>query len=212
MFTVQCDFDDTIVTGNIAKSLLDTFASKEWRFIEDLYLAGKITVEESNRREFALLNVTNQVIRAHVLEIAKLRSGFFEFVEYCTRKGLNFSIVSNGVDLYIEPVLRNHFLPAIQLHSAHGKITESGISLSYLGPDGIECQDAFKLAWLRYFKSQGRRVIYVGDGDSDIVAALEADYVIARDSLEDHFRSAGLGYFGFNNFYDVRQAIDSILI
>ena len=212
MLTVQCDFDDTIVTGNVGKSLLNAFASEKWRAIENLYSTGEITVEETNRRQFALLNVTKQTIEDHVLETAELRPGFPEFLEHCASTGLNFSVVSNGVDLYIEPALRSLFSSTAQLHSAHGKITENGISISYLDPYGIDCHDAFKLSWLRYFKSQGQEVIYIGDGKSDISAALEADYVIATSSLEDYFRSERLNYFEFKDFYDVRQAIDRILI
>jgi len=212
MFTVQCDFDDTIVTGNVGKSLLNAFASEKWRAIENLYSTGEITVEETNRRQFALLNVTKQTIEDHVFETAELRPGFPEFLEHCASTGLNFSVVSNGVDLYIEPALRSLFSSTAQLHSAHGKITENGISISYLDPYGIDCHDAFKLSWLRYFKSQGQEVIYIGDGKSDISAALEADYVIATSSLEDYFRSERLNYFEFKDFYDVRQAIDRILI
>ena len=212
MFTVQCDFDDTIVTGNVGKSLLNAFASEKWREIENLYSIGGITVEEANRREFALLDVTKQTIEDHVFETAKLRPGVPEFIRYCASTGLKFSVVSNGVDLYINPALRRLISSTVELYSAHGKITEHGISISYLDPYRIDCQDAFKLSWLRYFKSQGQEVIYIGDGKSDISAALEADHVIARSSLGDYFRSEGLGYFEFNDFYDVRQAIDTILI
>ena len=212
MFTVQCDFDDTIVTGNIAKSLLNAFGSAKWCAIENLYSTGEITVEESNRRQFALLNVTKQTIEDHVFKTAELRPGFPEFLEHCARTGLNFSVVSNGMDLYIEPALRSLFSSMAQIHSAHGKITENGISISYLDPYGIDCKNAFKLSWLRYFKSRGQKVIYIGDGESDISAALEADYVIATSSLEDYFRSERLHYFEFKDFYDVGQAVDRILI
>jgi len=212
MFTVQCDFDDTLVTGNVGHSLLHAFASAKWCDIESLYSTGEITVEETNRRQFALLNVTKQTIDEHVFETAKLRPGVPEFIQNCASIGLNFSVVSNGVDLYIEPALRNLTSSRVELHSAHGQITENGISISYLDPYGIDCLDAFKLSWLRYFKSQGQEVIYIGDGKSDISAALEADYVIATSSLEDYFRSERLAYFAFNDFYDVRQAIDTILI
>ena len=74
MFTVQCDFDDTIVTGNACQSLLNAFASAKWCDIESLYSTGEITVEETNRREFALLNITKQTIEDHVFETAELRS------------------------------------------------------------------------------------------------------------------------------------------
>ena len=211
MFTVQCDFDDTIVTGNVGKSLLNAFASAKWRAIENLYSKGEITVEETNRREFALLNVTKQTLEEYVFETAELRPGVPEFIQHCASTGLNFRVVSNGVDLYIEPALRSLISSTVELHSAHGTVTVNGISISYLDPFGIDCPDAFKLSWLRYFKSQGQEVIYIGDGKSDISAALEADYVIATSSLKDYFRSEGLGCFEFNDFYDVRQAVDAIL-
>ena len=55
MYTVQCDFDDTIIIGNLSRELINVFALERWQDIEAEYTAGQLTVEESNRRQFALV-------------------------------------------------------------------------------------------------------------------------------------------------------------
>ena len=55
MFTIQCDFDDTITVGNVSVALKEAFALEQWKQIEAKYIAGQFSVEESNRRQFALI-------------------------------------------------------------------------------------------------------------------------------------------------------------
>jgi len=49
---IQCDFDGTIIENNLSVLIREYFAPEAWRAIETDYLEGRITVEESNRRQF----------------------------------------------------------------------------------------------------------------------------------------------------------------
>ena len=211
MLTVQCDFDETIVTCNVSHLLLKAFAGEGWQCAQALYDANRISVEESNRRQFALLNEDEEAINDFVLANIEVRPGFSRFVEYCLDSGIHFTVVSNGIDLYVLPVMRSLGLSNIEVHCARSKITPSGVVLSYLDPSGSDCAQGFKLSWLRHHKSQRRSVVYIGDGKSDIAAASEADYVIARSTLYSHFQSSGLTCFEFENFSDVRKAVEHIV-
>ena len=210
MLTVQCDFDETIVTCNVSHLLLQAFAGEGWQCAQALYDANRISVEESNRRQFSLLNADKSAIEDFVLANVEVRPGFPQFVEYCLDSGIHFTVVSNGIDLYVLPVMRNLGLSNIEVHCARSQITPSGVVLSYPDPSGSDCAQGFKLSWLRHHKSQRRSVVYIGDGKSDIPAASEADYVIARSTLYSHFQSSGLACFEFENFGDVRKAVERI--
>ena len=210
MLTVQCDFDDTIATCNVSHLLLQAFGSEGWRCVQALYDAGEITVEENNRRQFTLFNANRAAITDFVLANVEVRSGFSQFVEYCLDSGIHFTVVSNGIDFYILPVMHNLGLSSVEVRCARSKITPSGVVLSYPDPSGSDCSQGFKFSWLRWYKSQRRSVIYIGDGKSDIPAASEADYVIARSTLYSHFRSNGLACFEFEDFGDVRKAVERI--
>ncbi len=212
MYTVQCDFDDTIIIGNLSVVLKTAFASEGWQDIEAQYSAGRFSVEESNRRQFALVKATKEELQQYVSQTAIVRSGFQEFANYCRRVGIGFTIVSSGLDLYIEPVLEKLDLLDLETYSGHGRVTDDGIAVAYTDPRGIDCQDGFKLACLRYLKQRGRPIIYIGDGRSDIAPAIEADYVIARDSLREHFRCMSLHHFSFETFHDVRRIVEDSIV
>ena len=51
---IQCDFDGTIIRNNLSVLIRERFAPDAWRAIEVDYLEGRITVEESNKRQFAM--------------------------------------------------------------------------------------------------------------------------------------------------------------
>ena len=211
MYTVQCDFDDTITDSNVAEVLKRAFASEQWHRIEAQYSVGQFNVEESNRRQFALVRASKRRIQQYVGRTIVVRPGFRQFVDYCRGAGLGFAIVSSGLDLYIEPVLRKLGLLDLERYSGRGRVTDHGIVVDYIDPWGIELKEGFKLACLGYLRQRGRPIIYIGDGLSDIAAAMKADYVIARDSLDEHFRSRSLSHFTFDNFYDVRQIVEDYI-
>ncbi len=210
MLTVQCDFDETIVTCNVSHLLLQAFAGEGWQCAQALYDANRISVEESNRRQFSLLNADEAAINDFVLANVEVRPGFSRFVKYCLDSGIHFTVVSNGIDLYVLPVMRSLGLSNIEVHCARSQITPSGVVLPYPDPSGSDLSQGFKLSWLRYHKSQRRPVVYIGDGKSDIPAASEADHVIARSTLYSHFQSSGLACTKFEDFGDVRKAVERI--
>jgi 2-hydroxy-3-keto-5-methylthiopentenyl-1-phosphate phosphatase len=67
----------------------------------------------------------------------------------------------------------------------------------------------FKERWTEHFSRDGARVIYVGDGTSDIAAASMCSIVFARDSLLTSLRERG--YHGvlcpFDTLEDVADGL-----
>ncbi len=212
MFTVQCDFDDTITVSNVGEALLDAFAPAQWRDIDVEYSAEQLTVEESNRRKFALIEASERAIHDFVSRTVEFRPGFLQFVEYCRKLDIDFVIVSCGLDQYIEPTLGKLGLLDLERYSGRGLVTEDGIAVDYVDPRGVRRKGGFKVACLEYLRQRGRPVIYIGDGRSDVSPAIEADYVIARDELLEHFHSRSIPHFEFDTFYDVLEVVKEHLV
>ncbi len=204
LYTVQCDFDDTISVGIASKAVMARFfPGTEWQDMEREYLSGLISVEECNRRQFARLTVTEEDVARFVTGSVEVRPGFLETVDYCRREGMKVVVVSSSVDVYIRPVLQRLGLRNLELHAGRALFTAKGIALEYTDPSGAELQEGFKLAWFRHMKGLGQPVVYVGDSESDLAPALEADHVLARSELKERLQSAGVPHTAFDDFHDV---------
>ena len=207
MYTIQCDFDGTITVNNVSEELRKAYASEEWRGIEDGYKAGQFSVEESNRRQFALIQATEERIEQYVIRTTVVRPGFSAFVKYCQGEGIQLAVVSSGVDLYIDPILRDLGLGDLDRYSGTGRVGNHGVTVRYADPFEVPLKEGFKLAHLLFLKQRQRPVIYIGDGASDIASATVADFVIARSALAEFCRSRSLPHFRFHDFHDVLRIV-----
>lgn len=211
MFTIQCDFDDTITVGDLGTSIVDAFGSKEWERSEELYLDGKIGVEETSRIQYGLVRTTRKEVEAFISRNTCIREGFVDFVAYCRERGLSFVIVSSGLDIYIEPTLERLNLSDVELYSAKGIYANGGIDVQYRDPMGRAIEAGFKEAYLKHLKERGLPMVYIGDSMSDIEPAKGSDHVFARGKLADVLKREGVGFHHFDTFHDVTRAVDELV-
>lgn len=200
---IQCDFDGTITEEDTAFFLLDLFAQGDWRQLLRQYREHRISVGEFNARAFALVKADRETLLGAIKGRVRVRRGFRQLVDYCRGRGLRLVIVSNGLDFYIEAVLEELGMRDIEVHAARTDFSPEGLKVQYLGPEGGPLQDAFKEAYVRWFLGLGYRVIYIGDGDSDIPPVKRADFVFARGELLSYCRKNSLNYRAFEDFFDV---------
>ena len=207
---IQCDFDGTIATANISLLLREEFITGDWRKIEADYLSGKLTVEVSNQRQFALLMEPRDKLVAFARKHARVRDGFLEFVQYCQNNDIEFVIVSSGLDFYIQAVLEQINAPDLELHCAHTDFGQDSIAVTYTGPDGNMVKNGFKRRYLDWLKQRSDAIAYLGDGLSDLEPASAADYVFATGSLPALLKANSISHYTFASFYDILQQIRRI--
>ncbi|MDO8715480.1 MAG: HAD-IB family phosphatase, partial [Dehalococcoidales bacterium] len=161
---IQCDFDGTVTEEDVSFTLLDTFADGNWRERLKDYQSGKISVGRFNTEAFAMIKAN----RASLVKVAqkdvRIRAGFSDFHAYCQRKGIRLVIVSNGLDFYIEEILRDVGIEDIKISAARTHFRPEGLEVKYIGPDGSRLENDFKGAYLTSFLSEGYRVLYAGNG------------------------------------------------
>ena len=207
---VQCDFDSTIAADDVSFLLLDVFAEGDWRQYLKLYHERKIPVGVFSSKTFGMVKADEQTMLDYILKKnrAKLREGFKELLDYCAGKGYKFVIVSNGLSFYIEAILEDMGVDNIEVFAAETEFHPEGLVVRYFGPDGRQLQDNFKKSYVELHLSQGYRVIYIGDGLSDIIPASLAHHVFARDDLLADCRKKDCKYTPFNDLNDVVKGLE----
>jgi len=215
---VQCDFDGTITEADASFFLLDAFAQGDWRQLLRQYKEHKISVGEFNTKAFAMVKVDKpallEAMKGKALpsslssRAVKIRDGFQELVNYCSKRDFSLVIVSNGLDFYIHEILKQVGLENIVVHAAQTQFSTSGVEVRYIGPDGNELDDGLKEACIKLFLEQGYRVIYIGNGDSDISPAKYAHQIFATGELLAYCRENNLECKPFNDFSEIVTALE----
>jgi 2-hydroxy-3-keto-5-methylthiopentenyl-1-phosphate phosphatase len=205
---IQCDFDGTIIENNLSVLIREYFAPEAWRVIETDYLERRIAVEESNRRQFALIKESKERLQEFVRCHIQVRQGFTEFVTDCEANGNALIIVSSGLDFYIETVLNELGILNIELYCGITEFTGKGIVVKYTDYNGDVMEHGFKLRCLNWLKQRDKTIVYIGDGLSDLDAARNASYVFATGHLaslltEEHISS----WSSFDDFLDIRDKL-----
>jgi 2-hydroxy-3-keto-5-methylthiopentenyl-1-phosphate phosphatase len=205
---VQCDFDGTITEEDISFLLLDAFAPGEWRRVLGKYKEHKISVGEFNTRAFAMVKADEHTLLEALKGRVEVREGFQELVKYCLEKSFRLVIVSNGLDFYIRAVLADLGLGNIEVHAAQASFHPEGMEVRYVGPDGKRLDDGFKEAYVESFLKLGYRVIYIGNGDSDVDPGKYAHHVFATGDLLAYCKENNLRYKAFETFLDVVRELN----
>jgi len=204
---IQCDFDGTIIRNNLSVLLREKYARDDWQKIDSDYLHGHLTVEQSNKLQFALIKEPKERLQEFVRQHIELRPGFIEFVRYCQESAIPFVIVSSGLDFYIEPVLAQIGMPDLELHCGQTSFGKDGIAVSYYDPKGNIINEGFKKEYLAWLKKQGMNIIYLGDGLSDVEAARQADHVFATGHLLRLLSAEPVLCSAFSDFYDLLHQV-----
>lgn len=206
----QCDFDGTITEEDISFLLLDRFAGGNWRQLLATYEEGKISVGSFNRKAFAMVKADRETLLQVTQDKVKIRTGFLEMVACCRRQGFRLVIVSNGLDFYIAAILRNIGLGDVEVFAARTRFHPEGLQVQYIGPDGDYLEENFKGAYVSSFLKEGYRIIYAGNGTSDLAPARQCHYIFATSTLLTRCQQTNLNCTPFTDFYQIVRVLEHL--
>ncbi len=207
---IQCDFDGTITEEDASFYLLDAFAEGDWRSILQQYKEGRITVGEFNTRAFAMIKQDEATLLRELDKNVRIRPGFRELLDYCAYRGFRFAVVSNGLQFYIEAILRALGISGTEVHAATNEFRPDGVHVQYIAPDGTVLQDGFKEAYIKKYLSEGYRVVYVGNGTSDSYASRHTDLVFATGDLLTYYLRHDLPCIPFDDLTEVVNGLSTL--
>ncbi len=205
---VLSDFDGTITTVDIAEVLLERFAPGRWQRIEALHRARTIGTRETLARQFALVHEGRDALVRAVRSDARMDPTFPAFLRFCRGEGIPFEIVSEGLDVYIEPLLADWGLD-VPLRTNRTAFDDGRMRIEYPFADpGCTLCGTCKLRRVFDLRVAGHRVVYVGDGDSDLCPAVEADVVFAKERLAELCESESIPCHRFGTFAEVQREME----
>jgi len=137
---------------------------------------------------------------------------FEEFYAFCRRRDIDVKVVSDGLDFYIDFVLRRHGLCGIPFYS-NVMTFEGDRPRSIEFPHGNETCSACgtcKSNILASCRGRYRTILYVGDGYSDLCPADKADLVFAKGILWTRLAAKErAGVRKYRSFRDVMEFLSN---
>lgn len=210
---IFCDFDGTITNSDNIIALMKEFAPPEWEGIKDDVLAQNISIKEGVGKMFSLLPVTlKQQLIEFLLEKAKIREGFAEFVSYTKEEGIPLYIVSGGIDFFVHPLL-DGLVEKENIYCNGSDFGGDTITITWPHSCDGECSNdcgCCKSSLIRKLEREQDFKIVIGDSITDLQAAKMADTVIARDFLIKKCEELQIPYRPFTTFYDVIDHIKEL--
>ncbi len=202
---VICDFDGTVSRTDVGNGLFNRFTGRGWQAIDEAYCRGEIGSREAYEKVAAILEGDRDRMLAFVLGEADLDGHFPAFRQFCREKSLDLIIVSDGLDFYIDAVLRGHGLEDIPVH-ANRTVFRDGlppsIDFPWASEDCGRCGTC-KRGILRSRRDRYDRIVYIGNGQSDVCPSAEADLVFAKGVLLEVCGKRHRSCVSFETFGDV---------
>jgi 2,3-diketo-5-methylthio-1-phosphopentane phosphatase len=208
---ILCDFDDTTAVENVAEILVSRFGGDGWIDLREQFRRGRLTLRQYQEAAFSLVKAGRADMVELVKEKATLRPYFKELHAYCRKHDTPLAVVSNGLDFYVQALLEREGLSGVSCHTVVTRLSSDGMEFAY--PYARKrCSDFgnCKCMVLEQYRSQGYRVLYVGDGRSDFCVATAADLVFARSDLARFCGAYGIDYVPFRDFGDVLTAVKKL--
>jgi len=216
MIRLYCDFDGTLSPVDVGDSLfrvLDGAASDE---IVDAYHRGAINSRECLTRKCAAASPLDPAAFWGLIDGYELDPHAGELIALCARQEIPVTIVSDGLDLYIQRILSRHGLGHVPFVANKGVLVpcDGGCRLEVSFPwTDAECPQCgnCKRNHLLTQSADDDVIVYIGDGMSDRCPVRYADVVFAKGSLIRHCQEENITYHAVRHLGDVCLRLSNLL-
>ncbi|HWI51938.1 MAG TPA: HAD-IB family phosphatase [Symbiobacteriaceae bacterium] len=198
---VLSDFDFTISQVDVGDLICDTLCPPSPETVR------RVRAGETGSRSWW----EDSMARAEMAEAEALADtvgidpAFPGFARWCRAEGIPLAVVSDGFWYYISRILGREGLGALPVFC--NEMPGPGRLEYPHGNPACERCACCKAGVVRRVRESGARVVYIGDGTSDMYASPFADWVFAKDDLARFLSQKGSPFFPFGSFVDVQQRL-----
>lgn len=209
---VALDFDGTITVRDTGDDLFRTFGQFE-PLHSDL-LNGAMTVAEYYQRSVRALTpeATPESLQAFALQ-RDVDPGMQALIDLCSQNHVRVSIVSDGFDVYIRPILEQFGCGHLLVFCNTLRYVDSAWEVAFPGAsESCTCFSASckRNAVLRDV-AEHDIIVYVGDGRSDRCAVQHADVVFAKGNLAAWCTEQRIPHHPWRTLHDVTRILGTKL-
>jgi len=217
-FKIFVDFDGTITKTDVGDAIFKKFGKEDE--VEKI-IKGLLNDEIAARDCWIML--CNSVDKISVDKLNKLIDSFetdpkfHDFKSFCEEQSgdrrIDFYILSDGFDYYIERIFKREELQGLKIFSNHLIITEEGKLIPHFPYYDSSCTTSANCKRNHIINNSADDdfTIYVGDGNSDKYTAQFCDFIFAKDGLLKFCERERISYFPFNDFSDVVKKLEHLI-
>jgi len=206
------DFDGTVTEKDVGDGIFTKFMRGDPALHDKLiadWKAGLISSHQCLTQECENSEVTEDELQDE-LDSYDLTPGFKETAKFCWDNGIPITILSDGMDYYIEYILSRHGLKNIQFRSNHMYFNDGSMIVEFPFFDkGCGRCGNCKRWHMDVIREDSEKIVYAGDGYSDRFAIKSADVVFARRDLENYCRNTNHEYIPFGDFYQILHYLEN---
>ncbi|MBI5326137.1 MAG: MtnX-like HAD-IB family phosphatase [Ignavibacteriae bacterium] len=210
---VFCDFDGTITKPDIGDELFKVYGSFEPYHSQ--LKEGKLNIKNYWQKVCSELKPgTNAEIIKKFAEDAEVDSYFREFAVFCEDNNIPLSILSDGFDVYINPVMKKLELERISIYCNILKFCNGSppVPVYPYASESCDCMCAScKRNSMLNNVDDDTVIVYVGDDYSDFCGAEHSDIVFAKKNLAAYCNENRIPHYPYSTFFDILRIMKDIL-
>ena len=205
------DYDGTISQTDVTDEVMAEHVPGVWEAAAALYDAGRMGSRRLMAWEMDLVEADPQALLA-TAAVQPHDPGFVPFVRLAQAAGIPIEIVSDGFGFFIRPALQALGVGELPVVTARTVFTGRRARLEFPNghPTCLICGTCKRQRVLAH-RAAGRRVVFIGDGESDRYAAGYADVVFAKRSLVKICEEMGWPFQPWTEFREIEAWLAATL-
>jgi 2,3-diketo-5-methylthio-1-phosphopentane phosphatase len=210
---IFCDFDGTITTKDVGEHMFLEFGDSEKAYeIFNRWVNKEIDSAQEWQELLELVEDLTEEKFNSFIDTIEITYGFKEFIEFAELNNMEVIILSDGMDYYINRILKNNGLDKLKYFSNKLIFTKNGPKAFFPYTDE-ECKDCGNCKRNHIIENSSDEdiTIYIGDGFSDTCPVQYADFIFAKKSLLKFCEKERISYYPYKNFKDIIRLIKPII-
>jgi 2,3-diketo-5-methylthio-1-phosphopentane phosphatase len=215
---VFADFDGTITREDVGNAVFHGLGGDGCLESIAAYRAGELSARDYFRREALRVGEFRREDLNGIIDSATIDPSFVHFVEFCTANGMGLTILSDGLNYYINRILERHGLEAAWVSNlmsfgpgSRAETSTMELRFPFSNPDCDRCACCKRNIMLSA-SGEDDYIVFVGEGYSDFCPAGYADLVFAKDSLQTYCQRENISYLPYSTFSDVRRQMEDRIL
>ncbi len=203
-YTVFFDFDNTITTFDVMDDMLERFSvDNRWVELEHLWKQRKIGTRDCLERQMKSIRISRKRLNEYLSKI-RIDPYFKRLLKFLKSKNIKTMILSDNFDYVLKAVLNTNGVRGLTIRSNHIKLRNNRLIPSFPHNDK-NCPSCAhcKTKSISTHKDENSKIVYVGDGLSDLCPSRTADVVFAKDELRKYLDKSKIAYIPYRSLKDV---------
>jgi 2-hydroxy-3-keto-5-methylthiopentenyl-1-phosphate phosphatase len=200
---VLCDFDGTIVLGDTTAAIYARYGTPLCQELNQRWIRREIGTMEEMQGCFSTMKASKKDLEAVLAQIP-VDAAFPAFVDFCRCRGYAFAVLSDGLVWVIKYVLGLQSVDGLTVYANELHFEADGLRVSFPWHDpAAPMRGVSKHGIIRRYQAEGYKVVYIGDGPTDLEVVGVADVLCARDELLHYCRERAIAAIGFTDLADL---------